>query len=137
PGHEGHLHASELALKALALDAVWWLVSPQNPLKPERGMTEFAHRIEGAKAFVRHPRIVVTSIEKDLGTRFTIDTVKALKRRFSHARFLWLMGSNNLLQFPGWRRWREIFREIPVTVVARPGTALPARVSKPATTFRT
>src|SRR5580765_7273021 len=66
PAHEGHLHASELALKALGLDVVWWLVSPQNPLKSERGMAEFAHRLGQAKAFV-HPRIVVTGIEQDLG----------------------------------------------------------------------
>lgn len=137
PAHEGHLHASELALKALALDAVWWLVSPQNPLKAESGMAEFAERLEAAKAFVRHPRIVVTGIEKDLGTRFTIDTIKALKRRFVRVRFVWLMGSDNLVQFPRWRRWREIFRDIPIAVVTRPGTALPARVSKAATTFRT
>jgi nicotinate-nucleotide adenylyltransferase len=134
--HEGHVHASELALKRLKLDFVWWLVSPQNPLKPERGMAEFTHRLGVAKAQGRHPRILVTGIETALGTRFTLDTVRALKRRFPGVRFVWLMGSDNLIQVPRWRRWREIFRELPIAVVARPGSALPARVSKAATTFR-
>jgi nicotinate-nucleotide adenylyltransferase len=136
PAHEGHVHASELAAKRLKLDFVWWLVSPQNPLKPERGMAEFAHRLAAAKIQARHPRILVTGVENALGTRFTLDTVRALKRRFPSIRFVWLMGSDNLMQIPRWRRWREIFRELPIAVVARPRSALPARVSKAATTFK-
>jgi nicotinate-nucleotide adenylyltransferase len=136
PAHEGHVHASELALKQLELDFVWWLVSPQNPLKPERGMAYYTDRLNTARRLARHPRIVVTGIEQALGTRFTIDTVKALKRRFPKTRFVWLMGSDNLIQFPRWRRWQEIFRELPIAVVTRPGSALQARVSKAATAFR-
>lgn len=137
PAHEGHVHASEVALKKLKLDFVWWLVSQQNPLKPERGMAEFGARLNAAKTIARHPRILVTGIERMLGTRFTIDTARALKRRFPGLRFVWLMGSDNLVQLPRWSRWRALFYEIPLAVVARPGSALPARVSRAATTFRT
>src|SRR3978361_73396 len=77
PAHAGHIHASELALKQLQLDHVWWLVSPQNPLKQIRGMAAFDERLSAAKSFVRHPRIVVTGIEADLRTRFTVDTLAA------------------------------------------------------------
>jgi nicotinate-nucleotide adenylyltransferase len=136
PAHEGHVHASDLALKRLNLDFVWWLVSPQNPLKPQRGMAEFSHRLAGAKAQAHHPRIRVTNLESGLRTRFTLDTVRALKRRFPGLRFVWLMGSDNLVELPRWRRWREIFHELPIAVVARPGSAFRARVSKAATTFR-
>jgi len=136
PAHEGHNHASTLALKRLKLDYVWWLVSPQNPLKPERGMAEFSRRLDTARKTASHPRIKVTGIEAELGTRFTIDTVEALKRRFPHLRFVWLMGSDNLVQFPRWRRWQEMFSALPIAVVARPRTALAARVSKAATRFR-
>ena len=137
PPHEGHIHVSEAALKKLDLDYVWWLVSPQNPLKPSRGMASFDKRLEAARRLAdKHPRIVVTGIEQQLGTRFTIDTLKALKRRFSDTRFVWLMGSDNLVQIPHWRSWQQIFAEVPVAVVARPGSALPARSSKAANRFK-
>jgi len=136
PAHAGHLHASTLALKQLGLDYVWWLVSPQNPLKPEQGMAEFDSRLGAARTFAPHRRIVVTGIEAEFGTRFTIDTLAALKHRFPRAHFVWLMGSDNLLQLPRWRDWREIFASVPVAIVARPGSALPARSSKAAAIFR-
>ena len=135
PAHQGHIHASEQALKRLHLDYVWWLVSPQNPLKAKRGMASFKKRLEAAREFAPPPRIVVTGIEDELGTRFTIDTLRALKRRFPQARFVWLMGSDNLLQIPRWRKWPEIFRLMPVAVIARTGTALSARLSPAATRF--
>jgi nicotinate-nucleotide adenylyltransferase len=136
PAHDGHVHISEAALKTLGLDYVWWLVSPQNPLKPERGMADFETRVAKAKNFVRHPRIKVTAIEAAFGTRFTIDTIRALQRRFPSLRFVWLMGSDNLLQISRWHRWQEIFAVIPVAVVTRPETAQSARSAKAATRFQ-
>ena len=136
PAHDGHIHASALALKQLHLDYVWWLVAPQNPLKDTRGMAAFNTRLERAKAFACQPRIVVSGIESELGTRFTVDTLNALKQRFPTIRFVWLMGSDNLLQLPRWRHWKKIFALLPVAVVARPGTALPARTAKAAAEFR-
>ena len=136
PPHEGHIHASEMALKQLQLDRVWWLVSPQNPLKPVAGMASFESRLESAKQFARDPHITVTGIEAELGTRYTIDTLRALKRHFPQIRFVWIMGSDNLVQLPRWRRWQEIFACVPVAVVTRPGSALQARCSKAANMFR-
>src|SRR5262249_22048457 len=127
PAHEGHLYASIVALKQLQLDYVWWLVSPQNPLKETASMADFSARLAAARPFTTHPRIVVSGIESALGTRFTVDTLAALKRRFPQLHFVWLMGSDNLIQLPRWRAWRRIFESVPVAVVARPGTALAAR----------
>ena len=125
PAHEGHLYVSEIALKRLPVDYVWWLVSPQNPLKPESGMAPLEDRLAGARALAgRHPRLIVTDIERSLGTRYTIDTLKALTRRFGGVRFVWLMGSDNLDQFHRWRRWEEIVRLVPVAIVERPGSIL-------------
>jgi nicotinate-nucleotide adenylyltransferase len=138
PPHDGHVHVSQAALKKLRLDYVWWLVSPQNPLKPQKGMASFERRLEAAKRLAeRHPRMIATGVEQELGTRFTIDTLRAVRHRFSDTRFVWLMGSDNLVQIPRWRGWQEIFAEVPVAVVARPGSALPARHSKAANRFKT
>jgi nicotinate-nucleotide adenylyltransferase len=120
PAHTGHLHISREALKRLDLDAVWWLVSPQNPLKPKRGMASFAQRIKAARAVARDPRIKVVDLEARLGTRFTIDTLLALETRFPATRFVWLMGSDILPQLPRWKSWPEIFLGVPVAVFARP-----------------
>jgi nicotinate-nucleotide adenylyltransferase len=124
PAHEGHLYASLVALRALDLDYVWWLVSPGNPLKPTPG--SLAGRLAAARLAGQHPRIRVTAIEASLNTRYTIDTVVALQRRFPRVWFVWLMGSDNLLQFSCWRRWQGIARRIPIVVVRRPGSALAA-----------
>jgi len=137
PPHEGHVHVSRAALRVLRLDYVWWLVSPQNPLKPKKGMASFAKRLDAAQLLAsRHPRMVATGIENEFHTRFTIDTLRALKRRFSETRFVWLMGSDNLVQIPHWRRWQAIFSEVPIAVVARPGSALSARGSKAANRYK-
>ena len=125
PAHGGHLHISREALKRLDLDEVWWLVSPQNPLKPVAGMAPFAERLEQATDIARADRrIRVSDIESKLGTIYTADTLKALRRRFPRARFVWLMGGDNLAQFPHWQRWPQIFRTVPVAVFARPPSSL-------------
>jgi nicotinate-nucleotide adenylyltransferase len=121
PAHEGHRHISLLALKQLRLDQVWWLVSPQNPLKPRAGMAPFAHRLAGARAMARHPRIRVSDLEARLGTRFTVDTVAALRRRRPQHAFVWLMGADNLVQLPRWRRWREMVESVPLAIFNRAG----------------
>lgn len=126
PAHDGHRHISLWALKALGLDYVWWLVSPQNPLKSASGMAPQAERVAGARLAARHPRILPTGIETALGTRFTADTLTALRRRFPQTRFVWLMGADNLAQIPRWKAWRRIFETVPIAVFARPGYGVSA-----------
>jgi len=127
PAHGGHLHISRLALSRLDLDEVWWLVSPQNPLKPAAGMTPFAARLDAAERVAAGERgIRVTGIEARLGSTYTADTLRSLRRRFPRARFVWLMGGDNLVQLPYWKQWQEIFRTAPIAVFDRPRTALPA-----------
>jgi nicotinate-nucleotide adenylyltransferase len=122
PAHGGHLYVSEIAKKALKLDYVWWLVSPGNPLKP--APDALSVRLRRAAMIARAAFIRVSAIEQQLGTRYTIDTVTALKRRFPHVTFIWLMGSDNLEQFSRWRRWQDIAAALPIAVVRRPGSVL-------------
>lgn len=125
PAHEGHLHVSRVAMKRLGLDYVWWLVAPQNPLKPINDMAALSERVLGARKIARgQPRICVTDIEAALGTRYTVDTIGRLKQHFPQLRFVWLMGSDNLETFHRWRNWEALARRIPIAVVMRPGTTL-------------
>lgn len=120
PAHEGHRHVAEVALTLLGLDEVWLLVSPQNPLKSQAGMAPLAQRLASARAVVgRHPRMRATALETALGTRYTVDTLGALRTRFPRVRFVWLMGADNLVQVSRWARWIRIFRAVPVAILAR------------------
>ena len=121
PAHAGHRHIAALALRRLRLDQVWLLVSPGNPLKPRDGMAPLAMRLAGARAIADGRRVVASAIEAMLGTRFTIDTLRLLLRRFPRVRFVWLMGADLLSQLPRWRRWEQMLRCIPVAVLPRPG----------------
>ena len=121
PAHGGHRRISLCAIAALGLDEVWWLVSPGNPLKPVAGMAPIAARMAEARRIARRAPIRVTAIERELCTRYTIDTLRQLTRRYPKRRFVWLMGSDNLAQFHRWRDWRGIARTMPIAVVARPG----------------
>jgi nicotinate-nucleotide adenylyltransferase len=130
PAHRGHLHISREALRLLGLDAVWWLVSPGNPLKPAAGMASLPARLASARAMAaRWPRVHATAIEAAMDTRFTIDTVRALRRLAPRRRFVWLMGADNLATFDQWRRWRAIARTLPIAVFARAGYQRAARIA--------
>jgi nicotinate-nucleotide adenylyltransferase len=134
PAHAGHLHVSRWALKALGLDAVWWLVSPGNPLKAD-APADLARRLAAAQALVRHPRIKLTDLEAQTGTRYTAATLTALQARYPGVRFVWLMGADNLGSFHHWDRWETIMALVPVCVLARPGEQLRAGLSPAARRF--
>ncbi|MFA6123029.1 MAG: nicotinate-nucleotide adenylyltransferase [Sphingomonas sp.] len=122
PAHAGHRAISLAALEALALDEVWWLVSPGNPLKEKSSdMAPFAARFASAARVARHAPIRVSAIEQHLGTRYTVDTVTKLRRIYPKKQFIWLMGADNLAQFHQWKGWRRIACEVPIAVIARPG----------------
>ena len=121
PAHEGHRRISLAAMDALGLDELWWMVSPGNPLKPTAGMASLEARFASAQRLARTTPIKVTAIERELGTRYTYPTLKALIRRFPQRRFVWLMGADNLSQFHLWAHWRSIAKLVPIAVVGRPG----------------
>lgn len=135
PPHEGHRHASLIALRRLNLDAVWWLVTPGNPLKDPRGLAPLAQRMKAAVDIENHPRIHVTTLESELGTRFTADSLRVLNQRFPAINFVWIMGADNLASIHKWRDWQAIFRTMPIVVVARPGYAMKALASPAAKLF--
>ena len=134
PPHAGHVHISKWALKAFRLDRVWWLVSPGNPLKAD-APADMARRLAAGRAIMRDPRVLVSDIEARIGTRYTAATLAALRRRYPGARFVWLMGADNLRGFHRWERWDEIMRLVPVGVLARPGEQLRAGLSPAAQRF--
>ncbi|MBK6707289.1 MAG: nicotinate-nucleotide adenylyltransferase [Sphingomonadales bacterium] len=122
PAHGGHRSISLFALDALALDEIWWLVSPGNPLKAaSKDMASHKARLASARKMARRAPIRATAIEAQMGTRYTINTLRKLVRRYPNRRFIWIMGADNVANFTRWRRWRDIARLMPIAVIARPG----------------
>ncbi len=135
PAHEGHAHVAETAKRRLRLDRVIWLVSPQNPLKARHETADLAERMAGARVYARGRGMIVSEAESRLGSAYTIDTVRALKRRFRGVKFVWIMGADSLASFHRWRGWTQIMREVPVAVVSRPWISLKSRFSPTARRF--
>ena len=129
PPHLAHRAISLFAIKRLKLDRVWWLVTPGNPLKDETTLHDIAERAEAARQLAGDPRIQVSCLESVIGTRYTVDTVRYLRRRASGLHFVWIMGADNLAQFHRWRDWRHIASEVPIAVVDRPPQSFRALAS--------
>jgi nicotinate-nucleotide adenylyltransferase len=129
PPHEGHLMVAHLALRRLKLDRVWWLVSPQNPLKTASPSHGLAARMAGVARLADHPHFVVTGIEAAIGSRYTADTLAWLKPRMPGVRPVWVMGADNMVNFHRWYGWRAIARMVPIAVIDRPESSVPALVS--------
>lgn len=136
PAHEGHLAVSLQALKRLALDQVWWTVSPQNPLKDPAENSDFWERYEHARKLVRHPRIIVTDIEQQLATRTTAQAFDRLAAIFAGGRFVWIMGADSFAGLHEWNDWQAIPETLPLAVFDRPGWALRALSSPAARRYR-
>jgi len=119
PAHDGHRHIALEALRRLGLDWVWWLVSPQNPLKSITEMAPLRDRMASAARKARHPRMVVTAVESDLGTVYSAETLRRLALLFPGQRFVWLMGADNLGQIARWRAWQSLYDRAAVAVFAR------------------
>ena len=126
PPHEGHALITRLALRRLALDRVWWLVTPGNPLKSLTELAALKARMEAARRLDVGPKVVVSDIEAQIGSRYTYDTLLWLRRRAPGVHFVWIMGADNLRQFHLWRHWRLIADLMPIVVVDRPGSTLKA-----------
>ncbi len=112
---------AEVTRRRLRLHQVWLMVSPGNPLKAADGMAPLAERLASARRIADGRRVVATAIEAQLGTRYTADTLKALRRLFPRVQFVWLAGADILAELPRWKRWTGIAGAVPFAIVPRPG----------------
>lgn len=135
PAHRGHYMVALYALKRLELDWVWWLVSPQNPLKDPSETGEYAARLAFTRTVARHPRFIVTDIEKQMNARTTAETLRALRPLLGRGHFVWIMGADSFAGLHRWHDWLEIAETLPLAVLARPGYSLRALGGPAATRF--
>ena len=129
PPHPGHRHVALLGLRRLHLDRVWWIVGPGNPLKDRTRLPSAEARLGATRQIARHPRMVVTGFEAELGARYTVESVRFLVRRCPGVHFVYILGADSFANFHRWRAWREIASLVPIAVVDRPGWTLKAPAS--------
>lgn len=132
PPHAGHVHVSKTALLRGALDQVWWLVTPGNPLKDTSNLESLAGRIQKCHELITHPAIKVTAIEAKYNLKFTQETLALLKRLAPRVNFVWIMGADNLKNFHKWQNWRQIANQMPIMIIDRPGSTLSYRSAQAA-----
>jgi len=133
PAHAGHMHVAQTGLRMLNLDQIWWMVSPQNPLKPKQ--PGYETRVKTVEALGLPFSMKISHMERDFETQYTIDTLTKARKTWPKTNFVFLMGADNFLQLPKWRNWTGIMETIPIAIIARPGgnhSAVRARLSKPA-----
>ena len=137
PAHAGHMHVAECGLQRLGLDRIWWLVSPQNPLKPKQ--PSYESRVQSVRDLNLPSKMRISHMERDFGTVYTVDMLRRAKKKWPRYHFVFLMGADNLRQLPQWRGWREIMESVPIAVIARPGQkcsdTLKARLSQAARAY--
>ena len=122
PAHAGHIHVSLAAYHKLGLDQIWWLVSPQNPLKSSADMANLPDRLAAARDITTAtPFIHVIAPEVRLPSNFTYETLKYFNETVPLARLVWIMGADNLVQFKQWKRYKDIIDLLPIAVIDRPG----------------
>jgi nicotinate-nucleotide adenylyltransferase len=124
PPHGGHALVAEIALRRLALDQLWWIVTPGNPLKSTRELAPLAERIALSEAIAEDPRIKVTAFEAANHVRYTADTLALVRAKNPGVDFVWIMGADSLRDFHRWQRWRRIMTTFPIAVIDRPGATL-------------
>ena len=136
PAHAGHRMVALYALKRLQLDWVWWLVSPQNPLKDTKQTGEYSARFAHTKIIANHPHFKVTSLEKQIHSRNTAQTLNALKQVMTRANFVWIMGADSFRDLDKWHNWTQIVETLPIAVLARPGYSVRALSGQAALRYR-
>jgi nicotinate-nucleotide adenylyltransferase len=130
PAHEGHRELSLAAMEALGLDELWWLVSPGNPLKDGSEMAPYEARLASARKAARGTGIRVSDFERRAGTRYTVDTLRELLRRYPRNRFIWVMGADTVAEFHRWKDWRAVAQLVPIAVLPRAGYDAPAQAAR-------
>ncbi len=136
PPHAGHRQASLLALRRLGLDQLWWMVTPGNPLKKNGSIPSLSARMHKAAEAAAHPRIMISGAEQGFRTRYTADLIQILKERSPKTHFVWIMGSDSLMEFHRWEDWRRLAWSVPIAIVNRPRSLVAPLTARAAQAFR-
>ena len=132
PSHFGHRLVSRQTMKHLDLDAIWWLVTPANPLKDNHDLAPLKERVKNARALITQPNIYVTGFEAAHGFKYSYDSLSYLKKTLPERKLVWIMGADSFIDFHKWQHWKNIANLMPMAIYSRPNNNLKALASKAA-----
>jgi len=134
PPHKGHVYISLESKNILKLDEIWWLVTPKNPLKINRPAS-YKDRIKNCRSITKGLPIKVKEIENKINSTYSYQSINYIQNHYKNIKFFWLMGSDNLINFHLWQKWKDIFNDISIVVFKRHGYNIKALNSKTAKIF--
>lgn len=137
PIHHGHLIIAAHILQTEGLDQVWFVVSPQNPLKPSAGLLNEYHRFHLVQLAIEgETQMRATDIEFRLPRpSYTIDTLTYLVEKYPGHRFSVIMGSDSFQNIRQWKNYEKLLRDYPLIVYQRPGKEIAETPAAPQVTI--
>ncbi len=126
PAHQGHLHLSQIAQKKLRLRALWWWITPRNPLKQITDYAPLGVRLQQAENLAFGKNIAIATPEILFQKNYTLQSLYYLRRAFLYYHFILLMGSDNLYQLPAWHQFKKIQRNSNLAIIRREPMHYPA-----------
>lgn len=123
PIHVGHLIIANYMANHTALDQVWLIVSPHNPLKRKGDLINMYDRLEMARLATENAEnIRVSDVEFSLPLpSYTIDTLTHLREKYPEHQFTLIMGSDNLASLRKWKNYELLLRDYKIAIYPRPG----------------
>ncbi|HYF32423.1 MAG TPA: nicotinate (nicotinamide) nucleotide adenylyltransferase [Chitinophagaceae bacterium] len=132
PIHTGHLIIANHVKQQVGLNQVWFVVSPQNPLKPSAALLNEYHRLALAQlAIDDEPGLKVSDIEFRLPRpSYTVDTLAYLQEKYPQHEFSIIMGSDSFQNLSRWKNPEYILKHHTIYVYKRPGIEVPLNNDK-------
>jgi nicotinate-nucleotide adenylyltransferase len=129
PPHKGHLTISEIAIKKFSLDKLYWCITKQNPFK-NKTFFSLSKRIKKSKIITtKIKKIKIKYFEDKIKSKSTIDLVKYLNKQNKKTEFILILGSDNLINFHKWKKWKLLAKLIKIVVFSRKDYDVKARKS--------
>jgi nicotinate-nucleotide adenylyltransferase len=123
PVHIGHMAIANYMAEFTGLKEIWFVVSPQNPLKKKENLLDSYQRLHMVNLAIDDDRrFKVSNIEFSLPQpSYTIDTLVYLQEKYADRKFVPIMGSDSLETIPKWKNYQQILADFEISVYPRPG----------------
>ena len=127
PIHIGHLALANFFVEFSDLKKLWFVVSPQNPLKERNSLLADNHRLYMVRLALENvsDKYFASNIEFNMPKpSFTIDTLLYLKEKYPKNEFILIMGADNLITLHKWKNYKELIKNHQIYVYPRPNVDL-------------